>query len=633
MKKNHWMNQNTNILIVDDNKPFCRTLKETIADSGYAAETALCGREAIEQQKKNCYDLVFVDIKLPDMSGHDVVNEMTEICSTTEFIYVTGHSAIDSAIEAVRQQRVLSYETKPLDPDRILSTIRQFIERRQMEKRLKEAELEIQKLSRAVEQSPVSVMITNIEGKVEYVNPRFTQLTGYTRGEIIGESPKILQTGKTPPDVYKDLWEKITSGKEWRGEFCNKKKSGEHYYESAHISPMKGKDGNISHYIAIKEDITDKKRMEETLIQSEKLKSLGIITAGISHEFNNILNIISGNVQLLEMDHSDHSKLKGGFRSIMKAVDNGVLITDRMLEITKSDKDTTKFVPSDINELLVQSIEFTKPRWKNMAQANGINYLIDQKNMEDVPQLLCKPTEIRDVFINIINNALDAMPNGGNISFGTWSNEDTLFVSISDTGNGMSEETRYHIFDPFFTTKCPEGTGLGMSIAFGTITRHGGKIEVESEWMKGSTFTLQFPIANRKACPTSTLEQGKKKKTLHILVVDDEDDICHMLDEFLSRNGHKVKIVNNGADALEIIKVEVFDLVLSDLAMPDVYGYDVINAVNNLEKRPKIGIITGWSDKLEPVDGKEPKVNFFLKKPFKLSELTKQIDIAFDADK
>jgi ActR/RegA family two-component response regulator len=209
MRENHWMNQNTHILVVDDNKPFCITLKEAIENSGYAAETALCGREAIEQQKENSYDLVFVDIKLPDMSGHDVVNEMSEICSATEFIYVTGHSSIDSAIEAVRQQRVLSYEVKPLDPDRILSAIRQFTERRQMEKRLKEAELEIQKLSRAVEQSPVSIMITNIEGKVEYVNPKFMQLTGYTSGEIIGKSPKILQTGKTPPDVYKICGKKL----------------------------------------------------------------------------------------------------------------------------------------------------------------------------------------------------------------------------------------------------------------------------------------------------------------------------------------------------------------------------------------------------------------------------------------
>ena len=250
-------------------------LKDTIKDYGYSAETALCGKEAIKQHKKNSYDLVLVDIKLPDMSGHDVVNEMAEICPATEYIYVTGNSSIDSAIKAVSHERVLSYETKPLDIDRILITIKQFTERRQMKNRLKEAELKIQKLSRALEQSPVTVIITNTEAKVEYVNSRFMQLTGYTDGEIIGKNPSILQSGKTPPDVYEDMWEKITSGKEWHGEFCNKRKSGEYYYGAAHISPMKSEDGNVGHYIAIIEDITDRKRIEETLIQSRETEVPG----------------------------------------------------------------------------------------------------------------------------------------------------------------------------------------------------------------------------------------------------------------------------------------------------------------------------------------------------------------------
>lgn len=377
-----------------------------------------------------------------------------------------------------------------------------------------------------------------------------------------------------------------------------------------------------------------KHKMEETLIQYEKFKSLGIITAGISHEFNNILNIILGTVELLEMDYNDDSELIGELCTITKAVDNGAAITDNMLKITKPSDSASEYVPFDLNDLLEQSIEFVKPRWKNMAQANGIYYSIDRKGMENVLPLLCVPTEIREVFINIINNALDAMPDGGSISFCSWSKDDTLFVSISDTGKGMSKEVKSHIFDPFFTTRCPVGTGLGMSIAYGIITRHGGKVGVESDLGKGSTFTLQFPTTNLKVSPTKTpeVEQEINIENLRILVVDDEKDVCDILDKFLSRRGHTVKTVSNGADAIKIIKVEGFDLVLSDMAMPDVNGYEVVRAIIKLENRPKIGLITGWRGGLERFNEEDVKVDFILKKPFKNSDLIKHINGVFSTD-
>ena len=402
-----------------------------------------------------------------------------------------------------------------------------------------------------------------------------------------------------------------------------------------------------------------KHKMEEALIQSEKMKSLGTITAGISHEFNNILNIISGKVQLLQMDYNDNSELKDELSTIMESIDDGVAITDNMLKITKLGNSTSEYEPFYLNELLEQSIEFMKPRWKSMAQANGIDYIIDQKGIENVSQLLCNPTEIREVFTNIINNALDAMPDGGTITVATRcvrSEElgveskkgnaselrtqnselkgDFVEITLADTGKGMTKEVKSLMFDPFFTTRCPEGTGLGMSMAYGIIIRHGGKIEVNSEVGKGTTLTLQFPTTNKKVSPTATLEteQEINIKNLRILVVDDEEDFCDIMDKFLSRKGHNVKTVDNGADAIGIIKAEDFDLVLSDIGMLCVNGYEVARAINKLEKRPKIGIITGWREKLERFDEEDTKADFILKKPFKLPELSKHINDLFGAD-
>ena len=371
-------------------------------------------------------------------------------------------------------------------------------------------------------------------------------------------------------------------------------------------------------------------KANSALLQSEKLKSMGTITAGISHEFNNILSIISGNVQLLQKNHRDNKELMDRFCTIMESVDDGVNITDRMREFTHSDRDAANvdFVCSDINELIIQSVKFTMPRWKTMAQVESIDYQIDTGSINGVSPILCDPIGIREVFINIINNALDAMPEGGKIAFCTRNNEGTVFISISDTGKGMTEEVRKEVFDPFFTTRRPMGTGLGLSMAYKTVMMHGGRISVESEVGKGSTFTLQFPLT------TKTVDVPSKEKipepltkdlSLNILVVDDEEAICKIMDSVLSEQGHKVKTVNNGTEAIDLSKNEHFDLVLCDLVMPKVSGYEVVKALHKLKKVPKIGIITGWGDlNFTEEDGK--RVDFIIRKPIDFSILSKHIN-------
>jgi CheY-like chemotaxis protein/two-component sensor histidine kinase len=372
--------------------------------------------------------------------------------------------------------------------------------------------------------------------------------------------------------------------------------------------------------------------MEEALIQSEKLKSIGTITAGISHEFNNILAIISGNVQLLEASHKNNEELMDVLRTIKRATNDGAQISRGMLKFTKTDKDTAEFAPFDINELINQAIDFTMPRWKSMAQAKGTNYHIDKKGMKKVPFIMCNPTELREVFINIINNAIDAMSEGGSLSSSTWDKDNTVFISISDTGKGMSEAVKKNIFDPFFTTRRPEGAGLGMSVSHGIIKKHGGKIEVESAVGRGSTFTLQFPAATNTDSSEEPPEtkQEIKSGSLRILVVDDEEAICNILDNFLSIKGHLVRTVDNGREAIILAKNVDYDLVLCDMAMPEVYGYDVIRSLNELEERPKIGIITGWEDKLKPPEEEGLKVDFIIKKPFDFSELSRHINDVFN---
>ncbi len=499
------MKTDATILVVDDNKELSDELKEYLENEGYVVTCANTGKDAIVLLTNNRCDIALVDIKLPDIPGTDLVKKLANISPSTDFIHITAHATLDSAIEAVRHEHVVSYETKPLDMDHLIAILRQIIKR---------------------------------------------------------------------------------------------------------------------------------KKIEKALLQSEKLKSIGTITAGISHEFNNVLAIISGNVQLMQNTYKDHKGLADSLSTIMEAINDGAEISKKMLGFAKTKVDTAEYVTDDISNLIKHSVKFTMPRWKNMAQANGINYYIDMDGVREKLVVNCNSIEISEVFINIIHNALEAMPDGGRISFSTWNKNDIAFVRVSDTGKGMTEDVRKKVFDPFFTTRRPNGTGLGMSIAHSIISRHNGSIEVYSEIGRGCTFTIQLPIVT-KLDSTSEISEPKqvsRSDGLHILVVDDDEPICDILEKFLSREGHMVRTVDNGAQAISLAGANNYDLVLCDMVMPDVYGYDVIKALNELERIPKVGVITGWGEQLKPMEDESIKVDFVLKKPFNFSEMSKLINNVFNGN-
>ena len=458
------------------------------------------------------------------------------------------------------------------------------------------------------------------------INHAFEKTLGYSEEELLG-SPfyNFIHPDDIGPTTN-EIEEMLANGKEVVG-FENRYRCKDGSYKWLMWTAKPIPENGITYATA--HDITKRKKMEETLLQSEKLKSLGVITAGVAHEFNNLLAVIMGTAELLGSGFEDDQDLKKGLNDIIKAGDNGAGIVKDMLLYVKSQEeaDISDFTPFDIRCLLDEAINFTSHRLGSMAQAKGVDYQICREDMREIPEVLCSHAELQGVFINIINNALDAMPDGGRLSFSTSSNDDTVFISISDTGIGMPEDVRRKIFDPFFTTRRPLGTGLGMSVSYGTIVRHGGKIEAESEEGNGTTFNLSIPIrkgAVQKVVPPEHDRRVTRRK-LHILVVDDNEDVCEIVDAVLTRGGHAVTSVDNGAEAIELAGEKDFDLVICDLLMPMVQGYDVVKALNKLDKIPKIGLMTGWAE-LKPIDEEGFEIDFILKKPFKHAALAKHID-------
>jgi len=480
-----------------------------------------------------------------------------------------------------------------------------------------------ERYARLYDFAPVGYFTISEEGIILEANLKGAAMLGIERIDLIG-NPLGLFITKEDQDIYYRYRNKVCKSKDMGScELKMVRRNGALFYALLECEAVRDWGKNTTRYMTVMSDISERKEMEAALLESEKLKSLGTITAGISHEFNNILAIIMSNAELLERDFKGGKESKKRLEAVINASDDGREIVKRMLMFSAEEQSTSHYVLTDVRYLIKQVIDFAKPRWRDTARSEGINYHIDTEGIQETPEVFCNPVEWREVFTNLINNALDAMPDGGRISFSTESDENTVFVSVSDTGKGVSEDVKKKIFDPFFTTRKPRGTGLGMSVVYGIIKRHGGNIEVESTAGKGATCKVGIPIqkdAVRRIVSSEPVREVMARK-LRVLVVDDNVDMCEAISRLLTGDGHTVQTSYNGAEAIELAGKGDFDLVLCDLVMSKVSGYDVVRMLNKLEKRPKIGIVTGGRKKSVRFDEEGMKVDFILKKPFKHSEL------------
>jgi PAS domain S-box-containing protein len=625
------VNESHTVLIVEDNEGLARLIAKSLKNTGFDVRVVHNGIQAIDWVvNNNPPELILLDYKLPDMSGREVVEALKERRIEIPFIIMTGHGDEKIAVEMMKAG-AKDYIVKEGEFFELLPTVIKWVfEELQRAKELVQANKALEesenKYRLLVDNALVGVYKANLKGDILYANKALSRMFGY-------ESPEemmldhVLQSDKGKKE-WNVLMEKLKeTGSVDNFEIETVTKTG----ETINIILSWSLVGDIVSGMII--DITEHKQVEKRMLHSEKLKAMGVMAAGIAHDFNNMLAIIAGNAQLLHGSHGDDKELTDRLSTICKAANDGAEIVRRMRKFMVVKTDVSEFISVNIKDVIEQSVDFTMPRWKNMARAGGIKYDIDMKGVKEVPAIPGNPSELREVLINIINNALHVMPEGGTVLFCTWSNDNNVYVSISDSGTGMSEEVKEKIFDPFFTTKRAEGSGLGMSVSYGIVKSHGGNIEVESEDGKGCTFTLKFPI-DRETRQSMVLPESTHKiklEKLRILVIDDEEEICSILERFFSRNGHKVKSFMNCAEAIKILKSEEFDLVLCDLVMPDLTGHDVIEVMDKLERRPKIGLITGWDEKIETKDTEELKVDFIIKKPFEFSTLTRFVNDILDA--
>jgi hypothetical protein len=530
----------------------------------------------------------------------------------------------------------------------------------------KKAEGQILKLTKGIEQSPVIVVITDTKGNIEYVNPKFTEVTGYTFLEALGQNPRILKANKQDDSFYKDLWETITSGNDWQGEMINVKKSGEEYWESAFISPIKNETGEITHFIAIKEDISERKMAEEALIHSElelkfkneeyqalneelierneqiirinrdlivsqkkaeesdRLKSAFL--ANMSHEIRTPMNAIIGFSEML-LNPKTAAERKEFYTQILNTACHQLLnVVEDVIDISKIETGQMDIHESEtnVNQIITRVQSVLSPQ----ANQNGIEIISDCMLKNEQAYIITDSTKLNQLLTNLVSNAVK-FTSEGNIKIGYTIKGRMIEFYVKDTGVGIDPKNHGLIFERFRqvemgTTRNYGGTGLGLSICKAFVEMMGGEIWVNSKLGKGATFYFTIPYT-----PTQTVSVVNTIKADEynfsdkvILVAEDEDANFIFINEVLEETGAKIIRAKNGQEALELFSDNPnVDIILMDIKMPILTGIDVTIAIRKFNKKVPIVALTAYAMTGDKERCLAAGCNNYISKPIRRNEI------------
>ncbi|HYC72689.1 MAG TPA: PAS domain S-box protein [Opitutaceae bacterium] len=499
--------------------------------------------------------------------------------------------------------------------------------------RLRVAEQQFRKLSSAIEQSPAAIAITDAGGRVEYVNARFTAATGYTLEDILEREIDVLREGHPDDASYQRFWETVRAGREWRGELARHGPDGARVWESVQVVGLRNEAGEVTHLLCQREDITERRLLEEQLRQAQKMESLGTLAGGIAHDFNNILAVINGYAELCLIRGGEPVTLQKSLREIRRAADRASGLVRQIL--TFSRKAEVRFAPLDLNQQvrdLVALLAETFPR--------NIGF---QLTLEDnLPALRADPNQFQQIVLNLCVNARDAMPGGGTITLATARMEGAAVpatvpghppacacLSISDTGTGMTPEVRARIFEPFFTTKAAtHGTGLGLAVVYGIVASHGGALEVDTAPGVGSAFRIYLPLSAEAAAEVAPRRAGEfPGGSERVLVVDDETPLRLLLEAALSQKGYTVEGAHDGRDAIaRLDRIENrYDAVVLDLNMPGATGLEVLRHIHATRPALRVLLVSGHLTTEARAEFEALGQKDFLRKPYPLDELGRQL--------
>ena len=637
------MNPSPKILIVDDEPRMCESLKVLLSGQAYEVQTAQSGREALGRLSENRFDVAVLDVYMPDMTGHELMERILHEDRSTLVIMITGNASVDSAVTALKRG-AYDFIKKPFEFDELLKTVQNALEQRRLQHQTREM---IGKLARSEEQhkylvqnSPDIIYTLDPEGRFTFVSDAAETLLGVEAPGLIGRRYDEVVAEE---DLERCRWhvcerrtgERATKGVELRIQAPvngGKKPEG----EAALIGELKSTglyeqtNGPESrHHVGthgVIRDISRRKQLEARLEQAARAEALGTLAGGIAHNFNNILQAIQGNASLCLLDTAPSSKQYERCRNIVRYVDNGADLTRQLMGFAKGGKPETRL--TDLNDLVHRSSALFAKTCKEVQIHEDLHDGLWAAKVDG--------KQIEQVLMNVLVNAWHAMPGGGdlyvetaNVNLGPETLEPYglqpgpfVRIRIRDTGVGMDEETRQRVFQPFFTTReVGQGTGLGMASAYGIVQQHGGLIYVESRKGQGTTCSICLRALPEKTAATHT-----------ILLVDDEDIILETSGELLKKLGYKVISAQSGPEALDLFQSQwkEIDLVILDLVMPGMDGGQVFDALKAIHPEAKCLLSTGHSLEGRAGDVMKQGCAGHIQKPFDLETLSSKVRNALE---
>lgn len=520
--------------------------------------------------------------------------------------------------------------------DEVIMIVRDITEQKLVQQRL-------DLMHAALQATPAAWLITNHTGMIEWANPSFSRMTGYAMEEVLGRHTRILSSGRHAPEFYANLWQTVLSGEVWEGDLHNRRKDGTLYHEHMVIAPVRNAQGETTHFVAMKHDITAERQLEQQLVRAQQLESIGMLASGIAHDLNNVLAPIIMAVELLKSD-APTLEMQSRLNLIGQAALRGAGIVKHVLTFARGADGERKVVQlrylvKEVADLIRETI----PRDIEVSVTTG---RVVSPVMGDV-------TRLHQVLLNLIINARDAMPHGGRLTLSVRDMEvdetqarllppltpgGYVEITVSDTGTGITDEAMEHLFDPFFTTKeRGKGTGLGLATVYGIVRSHSGVIDVSTMMGVGSTFRVLLPRLLQT--PAQQPSEARKSKFdgagRLVLVVDDEAPIRNLFEVVLRRYGFRVVIASDGVEALQLfaLRPQSFALAITDMMMPRMGGAALIEALR--KSVPGLPVVSCSGLATVPENEGQPDVGraggaatVFLAKPFTEIELFATVQLA-----
>ncbi len=497
-----------------------------------------------------------------------------------------------------------------------------------------------ERLMPAIEQIDEAVVITDADAKIQYVNPAFEKISGYKRDEVIGENPRILKSDEQDELFYDKMWDTISRGETWRGQLVNRRKDEVLYTEDVSISPVRDISGKIVNYVAVKRDITEELVLDEQHKKSQKMEAVGRLAGGVAHDFNNILQTITGFCGLIISEMNEKNKYMSDVLEIQKAALYAGELTQQLLSFSR--ETPTEYGVVNLNTILTDGE-------KMLRQALDKSFDLKFKLDPDLKFVNADVSQILQIVMNLIVNARDATPNGGEISVFTRNRRilkayipassnsrpgEWVSMSVADSGCGMTEEQIKHLFEPFYTTKSVgKGTGLGLSVVYGIVEKHGGWIDVSSKSGEGSIFQVCLPIYNaeqRNGFPGGGGASDGKVPGCRVLLLEFDPVLRGLITEILRDVGYVVSTVANSQRAKTLFarQKKAFDVLLLNMALPDGSGVELAEEL--LEQKPELAVllISKHSDDDPVVRRLKEKGFSHMCKPFNLTSLLNAVGLA-----